>query len=162
MHLTLKFLGHVPDDQVDAACNAARRAVEGFRPFEMTLSGFGCFPESGRARIVWAGIQEPSGTLLTCQQRLDEEFLTLGFEPEKRAYAAHITVARVRQDTRRGELRRAVEGLPAGNFVQPVDAVVMMESVLMRSGAVYTPVARWSLAQRSLAPSLSKERQSSK
>ncbi|HEY3246017.1 MAG TPA: RNA 2',3'-cyclic phosphodiesterase [Phycisphaerae bacterium] len=154
MHLTLKFLGNVPDDGVVAACDAVRRAVAGLPPFEMTLGGFGCFPESGRARVLWSRIDEPSGTLLTAQRRLDEEFFPLGFAPEKRAYTPHITLGRIRADTSRGALRGAVADLPAGSVVQPVSEIVMMQSVLMRSGAVYTPVARCSLGQRAAAPSL--------
>jgi 2'-5' RNA ligase len=54
MHLTLVFLGEVRDDRVPAVCDAVKRAADRSEPFEMAVTGSGCFPPAGRVRVVWA------------------------------------------------------------------------------------------------------------
>ena len=61
MHLTLKFLGEVPAGQIEAIAEAMRHACAPHAPFSFVLGGMGCFPNVRRPRVVWVGIDEPSG-----------------------------------------------------------------------------------------------------
>ncbi len=146
LHLTLKFLGEVADASVPAVCDAGKQAVAGVSALRMSFAGFGCFPPGGRVRIVWAGLSEPSGELARCQDSLDGAFEAFGVAREQRAYSPHVTIGRVREDSSGGGLRRAVAELSAGPIEQVADSIVMMQSVVSRGGAVYTPIARWPLA----------------
>jgi hypothetical protein len=56
IHLTVKFLGEVPDADVSKVCEAATRVAQDYPPFELQVRGTGCFPPRGPARIVWAGL----------------------------------------------------------------------------------------------------------
>ena len=101
MHLTLSFLGTTPAEQVVEIAEAMGRAAATGGPFPFTIQGLGAFPDLERPRVFWLGVAEPSGTLLRLQQRLTDELADLGFAPESRAYAPHITLGRVKQPDRR-------------------------------------------------------------
>ncbi len=72
IHLTLKFLGDVPDKQVDEIKAHLQRAAQTVQPFALTLDGTGVFPDYRAPRIVWAGIQ---GQLPTLHALRDADFL---------------------------------------------------------------------------------------
>ena len=49
MHLTLKFLGDVPDIETPDICRVVAEVAAGFEPFEITCRGAGAFPKPPRA-----------------------------------------------------------------------------------------------------------------
>ena len=151
MHLTLKFLGEVPDDRATEICEAAATVAAQSPPFEMQLSAAGCFPPRGRVRIVHLFLAEESGALLCCRDRCESAFENLGFEPEQRDFTPHLTVGRVREDRTDGRLRQAVEKLSVPPVAQPVDAICVIQSVLSSDGAQYANVSRHTLSGTSQA-----------
>jgi RNA 2',3'-cyclic 3'-phosphodiesterase len=56
LHLTLKFLGAVEADRLDAVRSALDDAAHGVRAFDFTVEGLGAFPSLTRPRVIWAGI----------------------------------------------------------------------------------------------------------
>ena len=140
MHLTLKFLGDVPDRDVDGVAKAVRGVAEELRGFDMQISGAGCFPMRGAVRIVWAGVQEESGTLLECAKQLDQSLHSLGFPQELRPFSPHLTLARLRHDDSDGALRTAVERCTYSSVTQSVSKLILMSSVLSRKGPTYAPI----------------------
>lgn len=98
-HLTLKFLGRTWPRlvrTVEDACQATADAVE---PFEVRLTRLGVFPSPRRARVLWVGLDDPEEGLTRLAAGLDAS-LAAEFEPEKRAFTPHLTVARFRQPAR--------------------------------------------------------------
>jgi 2'-5' RNA ligase len=143
MHLTLKFLGEAPDEDIAGVCDALREIAEETPPFNFEVAGAGCFPKSGPVRIVWAGINEPTGRLAVCQQLYEDVFAGLGFKQEHRAFAPHLTIGRVRESALSPRLREAVTR--HGDFRcgrQVVEEMVLYQSVLKREGAEYVSVCR--------------------
>jgi 2'-5' RNA ligase len=141
LHLTLKFLGEVPDADVPGVCEAARFAAERSAPFGFALEGLGCFPPKGPARIVWAGVKPDGEGLPRCQKAVEEETARVGFKPERRPFSPHLTIGRVRQVPNTRELRAAVETTEWAGPGQHVEELVVFESDLRPSGAVYRRVA---------------------
>ena len=145
MHLTLKFLGEVPDAQVDEIRLAVESAASGSAAFGLTMSGTGCFPPQGQARVVWMGLLDESGSLKDCQRRVEDELNEIGFPPERRPFSAHLTLGRVRDDRSGGQLRTAVEAIDVSPIRQTIDSVVLMRSELLPEGARYSQVGTWPL-----------------
>jgi len=145
LHLTLKFLGEVPDGEVDGVAEGVAAGAALGRPFAMEVGGCGCFPPRGAVRIVWAGVHEPSGALAECVERVEQELENIGYPREDRPFSAHITMGRVREDRSRGALRDAVEGFTLDRVGQPVREITLMASVLSPRGPSYTVVSRMRL-----------------
>lgn len=99
-HVTLKFLGWVDSERrasIEAAASGVARAHEGA---ELRLDGLGVFPGPRRARVLWAGIEDPAGLLLGLAAALDGVLEPLGFAPETRPRHPHVTVARFKEPQR--------------------------------------------------------------
>ena len=141
LHLTLKFLGEVPDADVPGVCEAARLAAGRSAPFGFALEGLGCFPPKGPVRIVWAGVKPDGDGLPRCQRAVEEEMARVGFEPENRPFSPHLTIGRVRQGPNTRDLRAAVETTEWAGPRQRSEELVLFESQLRPTGAVYTRVA---------------------
>lgn len=146
IHLTLKFLGDVPAQRVADISRAVEAACQGFDPFSFSLAGLGCFPNPRRPRVVWVGVQEPSGTLARLQKIVEGKLTGLDFEPENRPFQPHLTLGRVGRQASRsdqqqlGELITESEVGTLGSMT--VTSVNVMRSDLRPGGAVYTALAR--------------------
>ena len=143
IHLTLKFLGELPDDKVPALCEAAGGVARRFAPFEFEVGGTGCFPPGGAARIVWAGVLDPPQALIDCQEACEQAYGALGFKRENRRFHPHLTVGRVRDPRASREIRAAVESegqFSAGGFV--ADELVLFQSILSPTGPTYVVISR--------------------
>ncbi len=112
LHVTTKFIGEWPDDRVpdvEAALASLARA-----PFDIAVRGLGWFPDASAPRVFWAGVDAPElGALARDTERA---LVSLRVEPEARAYAPHITLARVTPSMKLDDLRAAIARLPSTDF----------------------------------------------
>lgn len=139
IHVTLKFLGEVKPARETEILEGLGAAVQGAKPFQLPMSGFGAFPAISRPRVVWAGC-EPVPPLELLQHRVEQEMERLGFPVEGRAFHPHVTLGRVQRDARWGafsDLEERLSRLEFGGETM-VDSVDLMESRLAREGAQYT------------------------
>lgn len=148
IHLTLKFLGEVPDRQITDVCEAIVKAARLLPPVPIEVGGVGCFPMSGPVRIVWAGVRGPSPELLECHAACERFLAELGYPPEERAFKPHLTIGRAREQRGARGVRRIIDAA-AGFDCPPFIAqeLVVFQSVLSPKGPTYTPLARAALRE---------------
>lgn len=146
MHLTLKFLGNVPADRIKELTLAMTRGSQGVRQFRIAFHGLGCFPSLSRPNVIWVGVEGETEELAALQQGIEEHLSLLGYPPEKRGYAPHLTLGRVRRDVAASQRRRLgslIEGLAVAVLGEMlVREVSLMRSDLSPSGARYSRLAR--------------------
>ena len=131
-HVTLKFLGSTPPDRVPeviAACASVAAAIE---QSELALEGAGVFPSRSRARVLWAGLDDPAETLSRVARGLDEQLEPLGYPIEKRRFTPHLTLARFRDPVRIDSLPEVPRALPF-----PLGGFALWRSHLSPRGAHY-------------------------
>ncbi|MCR4399105.1 MAG: RNA 2',3'-cyclic phosphodiesterase [Firmicutes bacterium] len=146
LHFTLKFLGDVPERKLGAVGRAVSRGVSGFPRFEVVMGGVGTFPPGKPPRVVWLGVRGGRDTLADLAAAVDRELVREGFPAEKRAFAPHLTLGRVRIPTGDPALSAAIGAL-APVEVGPVwmERVCLMKSTLTPSGPIYGEIEGWSL-----------------
>ena len=93
MHLTLRFIGEVDGAQVDDIHGALSRVT--VESFTVRLFDAGAFPNRGRPRVVWAGV-ERSADLDALKARIDAALGDADCGPDERKFAPHVTLARLR------------------------------------------------------------------
>jgi 2'-5' RNA ligase len=148
MHLTLKFLGEVDEGRADEIGARLKRICSEAKPFGFDIVGLGCFPNPFRPRVIWAGIVGDIAPARELQNRIDSELEPLGFEPERRGFSPHVTLARVKGGIDVGVLKNAIEENSGRCFgSERITEVVFMRSRLLPEGAVYTPLARFELGR---------------
>ena len=142
IHVTLKFLGNVREDEIGQVRSAVDDAVRAFSPFEIAISGLGAFPSPARARVVWTGIEVGQQQLTDLAAAVDAGVSKLGFEPEERPFKSHITIGRVKTSRHLAGLAAGIEEVDACDLgTQQVSSVVVMQSELLREGPVYSPLS---------------------
>lgn len=96
MHLTLAFLGHRPLDDIEPAGEAIRASAPAAAP-ALALGG-ALWLSPRRPHVLTVALEDPSGALAELHDRVVESMVdAIGFEPERRVFRPHVTVARVRQ-----------------------------------------------------------------
>lgn len=146
LHMTLAFLGYRPEKEVERIGEAIR-AVSSPAP-EATLKRDPVgVPRGKRPRLFALDVESPGTVELQAEverRLLEERF----YEPEKRPFWPHLTVARVKPE-KRGGRKPAVVETPPHPFRTDVrfrpTRLVLFRSHLKRSGAEYEPVAELEL-----------------
>jgi 2'-5' RNA ligase len=146
LHLTVKFLGAVGEDRIEAVAGALAGAAAGVGAFDAQVEGLGAFPSATRPRVVWAGVTAGADTMGKLAGRVDDALAALGFDREARPFSPHITLGRVRQPGRIQVLTDALRGDVGRGFGRlRVARVSLMRSELSPRGARYTELAAASL-----------------
>jgi len=141
-HLTLKFLGDVPQQRIEALSLAAAQAVENSGAIPIKVGGTGSFPKHGSPRVLWIGIDDSVGRLTQLQDRLENACDPLGFPREERPFHPHLTIARVRRPHGAKELAEAHRNLEFAPIDVTVEELIVFRSELGRDGSKYTPLSR--------------------
>jgi len=141
IHLTLQFLGNVPDQEIADVCRVAQRAAAGAVPFEMTVEEAGAFPSALRPRTVWLRVSGGSEAVVGLCKSVGDGLVPLGFRREKRRFHPHVTLGRVRgRPDQLGASLVAKHDWSAGSMV--VNEIVVMASELTSKGPHYNVMGR--------------------
>ena len=143
LHITLVFLGETPEARLAALADALQPTFA-TRVFALGLTGFGRFPPSGAPRVLWLGVGKGHEALTALCGETAARFLPLGFEPERRKYFPHVTVARATDEAKadRAALRHALEARSGDVGSCTATHVTLFRSRLSPKGAAYEPVLR--------------------
>jgi len=140
-HVTVKFLGQTYPRLVGWVQEQVMQAAVTSASVTSRLTELGAFPWAGRARVLWAGLDDRPGLLAEIALALDAA-LAKEFKPETRAFSAHLTVARSDPPLR---LPDGVAGAPLEPVDVTVDRLVLFRSHLRRPAPFYEPLETFSL-----------------
>ena len=140
IHLTLKFLGDIPEERVPDIQAALARVAGGHRRFTVDVEGLGVFPDVRAPRVIWVGLTAHVDALTRLAADVEVALGVIGFVPEPKPFHPHLTLARIKNRAR--DVGRA---LSAGGVLTQdaklgflsVAAVSLMKSDLQPSGSVY-------------------------
>src|SRR5712692_4062615 len=137
LHVTLKFIGEVPETKL-VAIRSALAGVCSDQPVTLDFRGLGFFPNDKHPRVFWAGI-EASPNLITLAADIDKATEKLGIPREQRPFSPHLTLARFEAPRLPEKLRAAIQENAAREFGSlHTSRIHLIESKLKPSGAEYT------------------------
>jgi len=135
VHLTLAFVGDVVLDRVDALAPVGAAAASAVAPFRLELDRVGAFRDTG---IAWLGATTMPAPLAELARQLRAGLAAQRFPVERRAFAAHVTLA-----------RNCRTALPRARPIQPVswavDSLTLVASQLAAGGSRYHTLSEWPL-----------------
>ncbi len=140
-HITLKFLGAAERGLLPWIEETIGAVASAHEPIEARLMDLGAFPSAGRARVLWAGVDEPGNRLAALVLDLGVA-LAREFRIEVRRFHPHLTVARSEPPLRLPD-RFATTVVSCGPFT--VDRMVLFRSHLQRPHSRYEPIRRFPL-----------------
>jgi 2'-5' RNA ligase len=143
LHVTLRFLGPVPEERVGAVRAAMAGAAARSRPLRLEVLGAGGYPTSRRPRVIWLGLRGDTGGLAALVADLGNGLEAMGLPPEGRPLTPHFTVGRCRG----GRGAAGLGGALAGAASEPAlswqaTEISLFRSHLGRDGARYEVLAR--------------------
>jgi RNA 2',3'-cyclic 3'-phosphodiesterase len=146
-HVTLKFLGWVDADALDPVTATLVSVASSHEPSTITLAGLGAFPSERRARVLWAGLDDPAGLLSALASDLEAALVPVGFKAEKRGFTPHLTLARFKPPASIAGVLSEEQGAAPARF--DVDHLVLYRSHLHPKGASYEVLGTIPLGPRS-------------
>lgn len=143
MHITLKFLGDTPDEQIPQIVEVMQKACEGKKAFDIGYKGMGAFPNQRKMSVIWVGVTgaEPMKEIA---KGIEDGVEPLGFKREKRPFKPHLTLGRLRRHKRLdNKAFNGMQGLFETYKAQDfggctIDRVVLKKSTLTPQGPIYT------------------------
>jgi RNA 2',3'-cyclic 3'-phosphodiesterase len=141
IHLTLKFLGEISPVNVELLSQSIQAECDQYAPFDITVNGLGCFPNSHHPRIIWIGLNIPL-ELNRLQHKLETATARMGYATEDKPFSPHLTIGRVREQVTPTELKNiqsTLEKLHVGSLgTFTAQSVHLFKSDLKPAGPVYT------------------------
>ena len=145
LHVTLKFLGEVAEERVDAI-RSALGEIRSAKAVALDFRGLGFFPDERHPRVFWAAM-EASPNLETLAADIEAAMEKLGIPREKRAFSPHLTLARFERPRLPEALRKLIADNQQREFGSlRTDAFHLIQSKLKPAGAEYTTVATFQFA----------------
>jgi 2'-5' RNA ligase len=148
-HLTLAFLGDVPNSDLSAICQAVATSAGEIEPFEIEVMGVGAFPSAIKPRVIWAGVTAPNLKLLCdLQESIVYSLAGIGHRPDDQRFHPHVTLGRIKHQRHGpGDLTGLIERNRlwfAGQYT--VTDVEVFASTLGPTGSAYDVLGRGPLA----------------
>jgi len=134
IHLTLAFLGEIEESRISAVIDAGRAIVGKAHALPIEQARY--WPHN---RIVWVGPNETPPPLAALAADLKGLLMGKGFEVERRAFEAHVTLIR------KARAPRELPPLPELDW--PVNEFVLVRSTLSNEGSSYDVLGRFALAR---------------
>ena len=148
IHLTLKFLGEIDLSRVDQIKQLLKPICSNFSPFNLNISGSGCFPGKKRPRVFWLGMEQGTeNPLFGIHQWIEDKLEQINFDREKRRFSPHLTIGRVRarQQGDFSELFSFMERIPFASIQMIVSEIYFIQSNLTPTGAEYKVIEKYLL-----------------
>jgi 2'-5' RNA ligase len=150
IHLTLKFLGDIPEERVAEIRTSLTGVAAGHVRFTVEAEGLGVFPDLRGPRILWVGLADPGGAITSLRADVEAALTAAGFAPEAKPYHPHLTLARIKDGSREAGRSWSRERLLERETrlgALTVEALSLVKSELRPSGAVYTELWRLPLKE---------------
>lgn len=140
LHLTLKFLGDINDNQLHNIKIILKEAANNQGVFTASISTLGAFPKIIYPRIIWAGLKKGVQEAEKIAKELEERIAKIGIPKEKKGFSSHITLARIKSNLNKNnlieELNRLTLNFPEGLEFK-VAKIDLMKSTLSTKEPIY-------------------------
>ena len=140
MHMTLKFIGNVPEEKITGIRQLLRGVVA--KSMKAQLKLLKAFGNPRWPKVLYVDVDCPQ--LYSLVLRFDE-VLTDFCAPEEREFKSHVTIARVKQTLDSDGLLKLLHATYVSPIVFSIDHFSLMKSELTSDGPIHTIVERYEL-----------------
>lgn len=151
IHLTLRFLGSIGDDQIEAVTCAVNRAAQENTAFSLRLNGVGAFPNLNRSKVLWVGLEGDIDKLKRLKSCIDLYLSEVDFPLDNSVFIPHVTLARVNNSANKQQSAQIWRKLKAleqeRNREVPITAIEVIESTHNRDGVTHKTIHRVHLGE---------------
>jgi 2'-5' RNA ligase len=144
IHLTLKFIGEVPEKKIDRILEKLEQVLADKAKFEGRVVKCGGFPNLRNPRVLWVGL-EGADPAVAIAKELNHGLIPVGIKAEKRGLSPHLTLGRIKTRTDLSQLATYMENLnfDAGSII--LNRVALVKSTLTPGGPIYENIKLFEL-----------------
>ena len=136
LHLTLKFFGEIDTDGLELLGERIANVLSEFEPFNIRIRGCGAFPNDNHIKVIWVGIEDDE-TIMQLHDKLDAEFVKLGFDKDKK-FSTHLTIGRMKSAKNKDKVKSVIEEFGDVEIGEmKVENITLKKSTLTPSGPIY-------------------------
>jgi len=132
LHITLRFLGNVTEQQLEQMSKAIAEKLEEFSPFSIEFKEPRLFPHFRKPKVV-AILIPYNDSLSQLAEVLEQCAVDAGLEPQARQFKAHLTLGRCNKSFPK---RIKIDPMPL-SLTLPADSVSLYQSILSETGPTY-------------------------
>jgi 2'-5' RNA ligase len=139
-------LGNTEPARIVDIIDKVNTSVKSIAPFDLSLTKVGGFPNLNQPRVLWVGLKNSQGYLVSAQKNIDRNLSTLGFEAENKTFFPHLTLVRIKSPKGRQEIKNRIASLNMDeqkSFF--VSSIKLYKSELTPRGSIYTSVHEFRL-----------------
>jgi 2'-5' RNA ligase len=109
-HVTLAFLEHVPDRDLDVLVERLATVAGKRNPMPARITGGGAFPHVGKAKVIWAGLDTDEAELSRTATGARSAASGAGIEVDGQRFRPHVTLARLNRPVEATKWVRLLDG----------------------------------------------------
>lgn len=146
MHLTLKFIGATPDEDIPKITNAMQTLSQRHSSFEMQFDRTGVFGSNRSPRVLWLGMKNEPKVLYDLANDVLDTFDGIGYPRDRQNFVPHVTLCRIKHLIDKDfffKLYNAIEQKPYIDI--KVKEFSFLQSFLNPDGARYKTLKRFEL-----------------
>lgn len=138
LHLTLKFFGDTPEEDIPLISNILSETAANYQPFELQLANTGVFGSSYDPRVVWFGIT-PHLSIGALADEILNKLDKNGYPRDRQNFRPHLTIGRIKYLENKAGFQQVI-----GRFKDTplqkvkVDHFELIESKLQPRGPIYS------------------------
>jgi 2'-5' RNA ligase len=145
IHITLAFLGDTHESLINDIRIMLAEKCGSYGKFSLTLKGCGLFRNFSDPRIIWTGI-DLSDKLIQLNASIMNGLKALNIKMEDRPYNPHLTLGRIKHINDKDLLKSLIDRFQNTELqTVPISEVILYESILLQSGPIYQPLAKFTL-----------------
>ena len=143
IHLTLKFLGSTPVDDIPAIIEACQKVAQRHQPFTMDFDRTGFFGSNNVPRVLWLGMNDQPQALFDLENDLLDAFDDLGYMRDRQNFVPHLTVCRIKSLVDKQFFLKICDAIEPKTYLHAdVKELVYYQSILQPTGPIYKVIKK--------------------
>lgn len=146
IHLTLKFIGDTPNEDIPKIIDAVDEMLKNHKSFTMDFNRTGIFGSRYAPRVLWLGFNDTPQELYDLEDDTLSIFDKLGYLRDRQNFVPHITLGRIKELCEKQYFQKIVSGIEQKSYIkQEVNEIILFQSILRPEGAVYREIKKYSI-----------------
>ena len=138
IHLTLKFVGETPEEDIQAIIESCQKVAKRHQPFAMDFDRTGFFGSNNVPRVLWLGMNNQPKALFDLEADLLDAFDDLGYLRDRQNFVPHLTVCRIKQLVDKQFFLQVHNSIEQKTYLHAdVKELIYFQSFLQPTGPIY-------------------------
>lgn len=146
IHLTLKFIGSTPDEDIPKIIDAVGIMLKNHKCFTLDFNKTGIFGSRYAPRVLWLGMQNTPQELHDLEEDTLTTFDNLGYLRDRQNFVPHITLGRIKELCEKQYFQKIVSAIEQKSYIkQDVNEIILFQSILRTEGAIYKEIKKFKI-----------------